>query len=39
VGGGGGTEREREKDKETETQEGRFELSEPDFTADCLVTL
>jgi hypothetical protein len=32
-------ERERERQSETDKQEGRFELPEPDFTADCVVTL
>jgi hypothetical protein len=33
--GGGGGETDRARDR----QEGKFELPEPDFTADCLVTL
>jgi hypothetical protein len=37
--GRGETDRQREKDRDRDRQEGRFELPEPDFTADCLVTL
>jgi hypothetical protein len=32
-------ERERQRDRGRDRQEGRFELPEPDFSADCSVTL